>query len=283
MLNYKFKIIKFYNKNYFNFIIKTTYTIIFIINRMKLIFYHFLHLYFLTLFEVIFYIYYIMPYEKELIYNLFDLKNNQYTNVINITNFDNTLLNKNCNHYQNELDNSNTKLFNKCIIYIIIINVLLILLFIKDIYQNYNSFCETSTSPKNFQVSKSSHNIISDYKKNDDSGFELLDISNINTNINTKTNNINNTPTNFKKNTSFEKITSLKKNTSFEKITNNIDNYFLVYYYKNSELVKEIFKLIQFIILVGIFEYLFFITIVNKYKIANIHTILCKLIKEVIK
>ncbi len=241
---------------------------------MKLIFYHFLHLYFLTLFEVIFYIYYIMPYEKELIYNLFDLKNHQYTNVINITNLDNTILNKNCNHYQNELDDSNTKLFNKCIIYIIIINVLLILLFIKDIYQNYISFCETSTSPKNFQVSKSSHNIISDYKKNDDSGFELLDISNINninTNINTKTNNINNTPTNF------------KKNTSFEKITNNIDKYFIFYYYKNSELVKEIFKLIQFIVLVGIFEYLFFITIVNKYKIANIHTILCKLIKEVIK
>ncbi len=260
------------NKTTLIFIIKTTYTIIFIINRMKLIFYHFLHLYFLTLFEVIFYIYYIMPYEKELIYNLFDLKNHQYTNVINITNLDNTILNKNCNYYQNELDDSNTKLFNKCILYIIIINVLLLLLFMKDIYQNYISFCETSTSPKNFQVSKSSHNIISDYKKNDDSGFELLDISNINNN----TNNINNNSINNTNN-------NLKKNTSFEKITNNIDKYFIFYYYKNSELLKEIFKLIQFIVLVGIFEYLFFTTIVNKYKIANIHTILCKLIKEVIK
>jgi hypothetical protein len=176
-------------------------------------------------------------------------------------------------------------LFNKCIIYIIIINVLLILLFIKDIYQNYNSFCEINISPKNFQVSKSSHNIITDYKKNDDSGFELLDISNLNNNTNNTNNNTNN---NLKKNTSFEKITNiinnnLKKNTSFEKITNNIDKYFIFYYYKNSELLKEIFKLIQFIVLVGIFEYLFFTTIVNKYKIANIHTILCKLIKEVIK
>lgn len=233
---------------------------------MKLIFYHFLHLYFLTLFEVIFYIYYIMPYEKELIYNLFDL-DKKYTDTLNNTIIgiiDNTYSNdKKCIHYQNELDDSNTKLFNKCIIYIIIINVLLFLLFIKDIYQNYNSFCEISTSPKNFQVSKSSHNIITDYKKNDDSGFELLDISNLNNNTNNN---------------------NLKKNNSFEKITNiNIDSYFIFYYYKNSELIKEIFKLVQFIVLVGIFEYLFFITIVNKYKIANIHTILCKLIKEVIK
>ena len=53
---------------------------------MKLIFYHFLHLYFLTLFEVIFYIYYIMPYEKELIYNLFDL-DKKYTDTINNTRF----------------------------------------------------------------------------------------------------------------------------------------------------------------------------------------------------
>jgi len=266
---------------------------------MKLIFYHFLHLYFLTLFEVIFYIYYIMPYEKELIYNLFDL-DKKYT--INSTYFDNTYINdiysnNKCIHYQNELDDSNTKLFNKCIIYIIIINVLLLLLFIKDIYQNYNSFCEISVSPKNFQVSKSSHNIISDYKKNDDSGFELLDISNLNNNtnnINLKKNNSFEkiTNNNLKKNNSFEKITNnsfekitnnnLKKNNSFEKITNNIDSYFIFYYYKNSDLIKEIFKLIQFIVLVGIFEYLFFMTIVNKYKIANIHTILCKLIKQII-
>jgi hypothetical protein len=220
-----------------------------------------------------------MPYEKELIYNLFDL-DKKYTNSINNTIIDtidntysnNIYSNNKCIHYQNELDDSNTKLFNKCIIYIIIINGLLFLLFIKDIYQNYSSFCEISVSPKNFQVSKSSHNIITDYKKNDDSGFELLDISNLNNNTN---------------NNSFEKINNtnnnLKKNTSFEKITNNIDKYFIFYYYKNSELLKEIFKLIQFIVLVGIFEYLFFITIVNKYKIANIHTILCKLIKEVIK
>ena len=33
---------------------------------------HFIHLYFLTVFEVFFYIYYIMPYEKSIFKHLFD-------------------------------------------------------------------------------------------------------------------------------------------------------------------------------------------------------------------
>ena len=119
-------------------------------NIMKLIYYHFLHLYFLTEFEVIFYIYYVMPYESILIYNLFKQKDmSSYISVYNNI-YNDTLYNKNkCRKYQDKLDKYNIKLFNNCIIYIIIINVLLILLFIQDIYQNYNLFCETATSPKN--------------------------------------------------------------------------------------------------------------------------------------
>ena len=113
---------------------------------------------------------------------------------------------------------------------------------------------------------KSSQNIANDYKKNDDNGIELRDI-NINTGINIETshskefNNINN---------------------EFNPIRIKNDDLFIVYYYKNSELIKEIFKLIQFIILVGIFEYVFFTTIVNKYKIANIDTILCNIESKII-
>ena len=69
-------------------------------------------------------------------------------------------------------------------------------------------------------------------------------------------------------------------NNECKSIRIKIDDIFIVYYYKNSELFKEIFKLSQFIILVGIFEYVFFITIVNKYKIANIDTILCNIISN---
>ena len=256
---------------------------------MKLIFYHFLHLYFLTEFEVIFYIYYIMPYEKLLIYNLFD--SNDLSNILpsyNKTLFDlyfqtpNKYDTKKCNEYNNRLDDNNNKLFDYCIYYLIVINILLILLFIKDIYQHfctYSEVCITSPSngcisnsssnylnnisPKNQKIQsnpssslmafRSSQNIAFDYKKNDDN-IEFQVINTIE-----------------KKDTTDASVVSSKNN-----------DYFIVYYYKNSELIKEINKLLQFIILVGIFEYIFFICIINKYKIANINTIICKLINDLI-
>ena len=249
---------------------------------MKLIFYHFLHLYFLTEFEIIFYIYYVMPYEKLLIFNLFDTSDLEKIlplyNKTYIETYNNKYSKNKCNAYQNRLDTYNSKLFNYCIIYIIIINVLLVMLFIKDIYQNYSIFCETCISPTNqkYKLScnpssslmafKSSQNIANDYKKNDDNGVELRDV-NINTGINIETSHskeFNNT------------------NNEFNPIRIKNDDLFIVYYYKNSELMKEIFKLIQFIILVGIFEYVFFTTIVNKYKIANIDTILCNIESKII-
>ena len=141
------------------------------------------------------------------------------------------------------------------------------LLFLFDIYQNYNTFCLINLSPKNIKYTptynsnssliafKSSQNFQNDYKKNDNKDFELVNIC------------IQNDKSNEKLN---------------EKSNIKSNEYFIVYYYKNSQIVKEIFKLVQFIILVGIFEYLFFTLIVNKYKIANIHTIICYLVKKII-
>jgi hypothetical protein len=243
---------------------------------MKLIFYHFLHLYFLTLFEVIFYIKYVMPYEKKIIFDLFDdldiksilpvsvnkSDSNPYTDLI--------YNKKQCTSYQDKLDNSNAKLLDNCLGYIITINILLFLLFVFDIYQNYNCFCSISinVSPKNIKYTptynsnssliafKSSQNIQNDYKKNDNKDFELVNISN--------------------------NGTFIPNDKSNEKSNMKPNEYFIVYYYKNSQIVKEILKLIQFIILVGIFEYLFFTLVVNKYKIANIHTILCNIVKKLI-
>ena len=256
---------------------------------MKLIFYHFLHLYFLTEFEVIFYIYYIMPYEKLLIYNLFD--SNDLSDILpsyNKTLFDlyfktpNKYDKDKCNEYENRLDDNNNKLFDYCIYYLIVINILLFLLFIKDLYQNYCTYCEVyvsspsnvsisnpssslvnGVSPKNQKIQsnpssslmafRSSQNIAFDYKKNDDNiEFQVIN-------------------THDKKDIIDASIVSSKNN-----------DYFIIYYYKNSELIKEIIKLLQFIILVGIFEYIFFIFIINKYKIANINTIICKIINDLI-
>jgi len=227
---------------------------------MKLIYYHFLHLYFLTEFEVIFYIYYVMPYESLLIYNLFKQKDMSiYISVYNNI-YNDTLYNKNkCHKYQANLDKYNIKLFNNCIIYIIIINVLLFLLFIQDIYQNYNLFCDTATSPKNQKYNsnsslmsfRSSQNITNDYKKNDDNIIEL-ELQHININFEKKD------------------IIEIKPDKGL----------FVVYYYKNSQIINEIIKLFQFILLVGIFEYVFFTTIINKYKIANIDTIICEIMEK---
>jgi len=256
---------------------------------MKLILYHFLHFYFLTLFEVIFYIYYVMPFEKKIIYDLFDsrsIKNiiSDYNKTFVDVQIDKYYNNKQCLRYQNKLDKFNSKLFHSCIIYIIVINVLLMLLFIYDIYENYYNFCLLNISPKNqkyiltptptptpktnskssLMAFRSSQNIHNDYKKNDDTNleidndFELVDI-NSKGKINTQTNNQTNNQINIQTN-----------------------EYFIMYYFKNSKVIKEIWKLIQFIILVGIFEYLFFTYIINKYKIANSHTILCKLLEDII-
>ncbi len=242
---------------------------------MKLILYHFLHLYFLTLFEVIFYIYYVMPYEKELIYNLFDsAKIKNLLPDYNISNTNIQLNNKKCIGYQKKLDNYNAKLFTNSIRYIIIINILFLLILVYDIYQNYCTYCLIISSPKNLTPKynstsslvafKSSQNIQNDYKKNDDKKDDFVDLELIN-----QTNKLN-------------KGLFVPIEKSNIKPTVITDEYFIKYYYKNSKVVKEMCKLIQFIILVGIFEYLFFNLIVNKYKIANANTILCKIINEII-
>jgi len=52
---------------------------------------------------------------------------------------------------------------------------------------------------------------------------------------------------------------------------------FAVYYWNHSWFVAEFIKTLQFMSVVGIFEYVFFITVVNKYKIVNFKIILCNI------
>jgi len=227
---------------------------------MKLIYYHFLHLYFISEFEIFFYIYYVMPYENEIIYNLFNQKDiTSYISCYNNVYIETYYNEKKCHQYQDKLDNYNVKLINNCIIYIIIINILFFLLTSFDLYQNYCSFINLSISPKNQMYNtnsslmsfRSSQNMTSDYKKNDDTGIELQYI-----------------------NTNFD-----KKDNVIE-IKSDSKEFFIVYYYKNSKIIKETKKLIQFILLVGIFEYIFFKYIINKYKVANLDTVICEIIEE---
>ena len=253
---------------------------------------HFIHLYFFTVFEVLFYIYYILPYEKSIFKHIFDDEISSISKI-NITTL--TLLTQKnsyisvnkCKEYQNNLDNENKNIYDYCFIYIYSISSIFIIIFFRDIwknYSNYNSFYNTpynsistnTTTKIPIQTQKptlplpspkydSKSSIISfgsfqnlgDYKKNDDkeSSISMIEIPKNNNNENN--NNLNN---------------PIIENQTFR-----------IYYWNNSGFISELIKTIEFIIFVGIFEYIFFVYIVNKFKIANSKTIFCNIYKKIIE
>ena len=219
---------------------------------------HFIHLYFLTVFEVIFYIYYIMPYEKTIFNHLFDDEISSLSKL-NITNY---ISESECSEYQNKLDNENNDLWDYCFIYIASSSALFIIVFLRDIWKNYNGYklITTTSSPSSPRydsnsaiVSFGSFQNLNDYKKNDDTSTEMVSIPKLVVNDN----NSSVTP-------------DIIENPTFVK-----------YYWYNSGFLSELIKTIEFILLVGIFEYLFFAYIVNKFKIANSKTILCGIYKKI--
>ena len=234
---------------------------------------HFIHLYFFTEFEVLFYIYYILPYEKQLVYKLFSIDKMFEDDAI-ITLFDNMntdKYNKQCGLEQDHLDKSNEKLWTYCFIYIISINILLFLCFIKDLAITYNGFYYNKDKKdiKDIYNSKSSlvafgsiNNLTANYKKTDNAHtpFEIEPIDlELNLDLNLER---SGSPLNMR-----------CKDISY--------NSFTLYYWNKSEFLIASYKTIQFVILIGIFEYLFFIFIVNKYKIVNAKILLCKFIQKI--
>ena len=233
---------------------------------------HFIHLYFFTEFEIFFYIYYILPYEKQLVYNMFSrdsilssLKDengngngdDNFTSLLDsftVNNYD-----KQCDLEQDRIDANHNKLWTYCLIYIIIMNVLLFLFFIKDAimcYREYNpkfSLSSLSSLTSLSSISSLSSptfcNQTTKYKKSD-FDIEMIDLEAAEKRIVTNSNN----------------------NVSY--------NSFCIYYWHKSEFFLATCKTVQFIILIGIFEYLFFSTIVNKYKVVSAKLLLCKLIQD---
>ena len=229
---------------------------------------NFIHLYFFTEFEIMFYIYYILPYEKQLVYNLVSRDSilaslgNEDDMVIDLLDTMKTHdYDDQCDLEQDRIDANHDKLWSYCFIYIISMNVLLFLFFVKDLlmcYRNYNpTFSLASLSSLtsfNSITSLSSPvfcNQATKYKKNDfENDFEI-------------------------------EMVDLEKGTVTNSVKNNVTyNSFCVYYWRKSDFVAACWKTIQFMILIGIFEYLFFIAIVNKYKIISAKLLLCKLIQE---
>jgi hypothetical protein len=201
----------------------------------------FIHLYFLTEFEILFYIFYIMPLEKELILDLLEF--DDAPSYINIT-----LNLSKCPEYQDRLDHTNHKLWNMCVYYLIAINSILVLLFCRDLLTNYVKYGENvASSPKcnagSSLIAFGSGNNLSEQKKNDDRGIEM--------------------------------VSFVKRGTEEPRET-----WFVIYYWKKSMFVAEMCKMMQFIVLVAVFEYLFFKLVVNKYKILDRKTLLCNLAKK---
>ena len=204
----------------------------------------FIHLYFLTEFEIIFYIFYIMPYEKELILKLINFDNVPKYNISFNLDLDK------CPKYQERLDTSNHTLWNMCVYYLIAINAILLLLFCRDMLLNYVKFREIPAPSPKYNSGSSlmafgSANNLSEQKKNDDRGVEMVSLTK-------------------------RGITEEPKET-----------WFAIYYWKQSVFVAEMCKTVQFIVLVAVFEYLFFKFVVNKYKILDQKTLLCSLAKEI--
>ena len=244
---------------------------------------HFIHLYFFTEFEIFFYIYYILPYEKKLVYNMFDINkllarfddDVAITLINNISNTNLFLNDKHCDSEQERIDNSNNKLWTYCFIYIISINSILCLFFVYDLILNYRLYNETKehkiikqNNDKKFDSKSiltafgSGNNLDLNYKKTDNiSAFEIdmIDLE-INTNVGDVV------------------VSGSPLNKVVKGITNNS---FCIYYWNKSVLVIAIRNTLKFILFIGVFEYLFFAFIINKFKIVNSELLLCKLLKEI--
>jgi hypothetical protein len=107
---------------------------------------YFIHFYFITVFELFFYIYYIYPYEKEVLINAINssniqsyINNDKFDYEPNILEFNITknLLNT-CDNIiktdTNKINYENNKLLNICYLYIYIINACVFMLFLYDLY-----------------------------------------------------------------------------------------------------------------------------------------------------
>ena len=204
----------------------------------------FIHLYFLIEFEILFYLYYIMPYEKALIYRLFDVS--KYTDIQNKTFIVNYIEDElDCVKNQQRLDKYNYKLWIQCIAFLGVLNALLACIFARDIIRMRQQY--TASYGTLSQHNSRTALVESDYKKNDDTDIEMV-----------------------------APVGSPKSKAHSGLMTDS----FSLYYWNNSKFVKNTGKTVRFMILVGIFEYAFFTLIVDKYKIVNTTTLLCKMAEE---
>jgi hypothetical protein len=181
-----------------------------------------------------------------------------------------------CEAEQDRIDNSNNKLWTYCFIYIIFINSVLCSLFIYDLILNYKLYNETKDH-KIIKQSSQNH----DKKYNSQSALTAFGSGNkLDLNYK-KTDNISSFEIDII-DLELEPISNSPKNTDIEKSKCKGISYnsYCIYYWNKSVLVVAICNTLKFILFIGVFEYLFFVFIINKFKIVNSELLLCKLLKE---
>ena len=208
---------------------------------MKNLLSHLIHLTVITEFEILFYIFYIVPFERNNIYKMFE---NQINYNLNYTYTGPNILG--CNKEEERILEYNNKLFQICYYYIGAVNLLLFCAFLYDLRKCYFLY-----SGKNIEIPRvlSSPKYLS----------AAFDIEMVPVEIESEDNNNNNNNNNIIK----------------EK-----EGRFIVFYWNNSRFVSKMCETLQFIILLGIFEYIFFTYLFNKFKIISAKLIVCNLIQN---
>ena len=220
---------------------------------------HFIHLYFLTEFEIIFYIFYVMPYEKTVFKRIVKDMVKDVKKLIDDDTFSIAIpipTNSNCALYQTDLDDANAKLWNYCVIYLGTGSAILLAVFIHDVWKHLALHNGGTSAIRSSPKHNSKSNLVA-----------------------------------FGSNPNFVELTNKKtdvqdaSNCSAIEVATHADIPvpFYLYYWRSSGFVAEFIKTTEFIVLVAIFEYFFFISIVNKFKIANSHTLMCDGMREIQK
>ena len=244
-----------------------------------------IHFYFITLFEVLFYIYYILPYEQSLLLRLFDfpsigkLANSNYNITVVATELYEM---ENCRHDTNRIFDANLPLYSYCFYYIGFIHFCLLSLFFYDIYVVIFKKKTDTIMNKNGDENGDENG-----EQNGEQNDETLVESSL------KMTNISSTTTNgLTKNTfSFSSVDTTTNDFSQIKLeckikeggngeqNNKILIKNVIFYWKHSKFVAEFIRSIYFIILIGIFEYIFFTQIVDHFKVFDLKIIICHLLK----
>lgn len=227
--------------------------------------YYFLHFYIVTVFEILFYIYYIFPYENLLFYKLFysyidkylhAINNEQLHNIVNtmITNATMTEYYENCERDIDRIYYYDEKIFMTCKIYILCIHLVFLCIFAYELHFMYTRYVDNGEPTIEHSIHREK-NIMSEIN----SQF-LCD----------------------EKNEGNDEISLTLENKKQEgQHVAQHKSRFFVYYYQHSSFLKEFVRTAKFILLIGVFEYLFFTDIIKKVKIVDMNIIVCKVVKSI--